>query len=470
MSTSKFRRRLALAPLAILALRAGSALAASPGDFDPTFGGGAEVVAFDALSGGYDEALGVALFPDGSVALAGNVHTSAAAGVEPDPALAKVGANGVQASGWGNLNDGRTLLTFDAMGVPKDESLYDVAVGSDGRVVAAGWRYDSSQSPIWKTVVIRLDTNGDPDPTFTGDGKTFLTLSDASAGLGVDSQGRIVIATTDQASSTTTHVARFAVDPAGNDLAALDTTFSTDGYLEIPQEYGADLLVLPDDRILVATNPQTSLGVKYVRLRLFDTVGELDASFGGGDGIAEVYFGSVSDRSGLGSLVLDPRGRFVASGTFQNPDTHQVLARFLPNASLDDTFNGDGIVDLGTDATLTYDPMDLAVQSDGKVVVVGFESGGSTIGRFHDNGNVDGTFGVVGFRSFYYESPVDTSSARSVAIGPDGRIVVAGGSSNDNDPGNVNFGVARFESGVVFCDGFESQGIYGKSRWSAAAP
>lgn len=470
MTSSLPGLRLSCSALLLGLLGFATAHAANPGDFDPTFGGGAEVVTFDELFGGFDEAYDVALFPDGSVALAGNVQTSAVADVEPDPALAKVGANGVQTNGWGDLNDGRTLLTFDAPGVPKDESLYDVAVDADGRVVAAGWRFDASQSPIWKTIVIRLDSNGDPDPTFTSDGMTFLTLSGASAGLGIDSQGRIVIATTDQASSGSTHVARFQVNPAGEGSAALDTTFDTDGFVQISQELGGDLLVLPDDRILVATRPQSSLGVNYVRLRLYTTAGGLDPSFGGGDGVAEIYFGTVNDRSGLSELALDPRGRFVALGSYQNPTSHPVIARILPNGVLDDSFGGDGIIELGVDADTTYDATDVAVQTDGKVIVVGFESGSSTIGRFHDNGNVDGTFGVVGFRSFFYESPVDTASAWSVATGPDGRIVVAGGSSNDNDPGNVNFAVARFESGVVFCDGFESEGIYGVSRWSLVAP
>jgi hypothetical protein len=50
-------RRTALASIItarVLTLLAAPAYAVSPGDFDPTFGGGAEAIAFDVLFGGHD--------------------------------------------------------------------------------------------------------------------------------------------------------------------------------------------------------------------------------------------------------------------------------------------------------------------------------------------------------------------------------------------------------------------------------
>src|SRR5688572_9958370 len=69
---------------------------------------------------------------------------------------------------------------------------------------------------------------------------------------------------------------------------------------------------------------------------------------------------------------------------------------------------------------------DVAIQPDGKIVVVGNGSGGSglKIARYNPDGSVDTTFGGSSGKVTYFE--LGYNSLSSVAIRPDGKIVVLG--------------------------------------------
>jgi uncharacterized delta-60 repeat protein len=72
--------------------------------------------------------------------------------------------------------------------------------------------------------------------------------------------------------------------------------------------------------------------------------------------------------------------------------------------------------------------------------------------RLNTNGTPDGTFGSAGAASTTISGQRD--SARAVALQSDGKIIVAGQSSNIN----VNFAVARFNSNGTLDTGFGGNG------------
>jgi uncharacterized delta-60 repeat protein len=120
----------------------------------------------------------------------------------------------------------------------------------------------------------------------------------------------------------------------------------------------------------------------------------------------------------------------------------------LAAGALDPTFGTGGLVktnflyNVADSATTGFNS--LAVQADGKIVVADVANGptpGFTVGRFNANGSADGTFGAGGFAHVQF-SPTSTDQATAVAVEADGKIVVAGTTTDSS--GNRNFGVTRF--------------------------
>ena len=97
----------------------------------------------------------------------------------------------------------------------------------------------------------------------------------------------------------------------------------------------------------------------------------------------------------------------------------------------------------GTGGTLTIKAQgldslanDVAVQPDGKIVLAGFASGDFAVVRLNPDGSPDTSFGNGGS---VVENAVGTNSedvADAVVIQPDGKILVAGASTRQNDIGS----------------------------------
>ena len=128
-------------------------------------------------------------------------------------------------------------------------------------------------------------------------------------------------------------------------------------------------------------------------------------------------------------------GGTFACGDFPCGDF--VLARYWPNGTLDSTFGGDGTVlttfGSGRDDHATA----LALQPDGKIVVAGGSNGAFALARYLPNGTLDPTFSGDG------KVLTDFGGvANALAIQPNnGRLVVAGWSTAR---GNTDFALARY--------------------------
>ncbi|MFL5796911.1 MAG: hypothetical protein ACJ77A_03135 [Actinomycetota bacterium] len=107
-------------------------------------------------------------------------------------------------------------------------------------------------------------------------------------------------------------------------------------------------------------------------LRAWAASGDLDGSFGGGDGIATQDFGGASASHGHAAL-LQPDGKIVAAGSTVLPsrfDADFGVARFLSNGDPDPAFGTGGAV--STNFLGGHDVARAILrQSDGKLVVVG---------------------------------------------------------------------------------------------------
>jgi uncharacterized delta-60 repeat protein len=185
-------------------------------------------------------------------------------------------------------------------------------------------------------------------------------------------------------------------------LKGTPESFGLGGGVLIGNAFGFAAALQPDGKILVGAHAYDDMFV----FRLLPS-GSFDGSFGNG-GVVFTDFGGTEATF---ALAVQPDGKILAAGratTLHSLTPGDFAAvRYNPNGSLDSSFGGDGKV--RTDFGGTEDALDLALQSDGKIVAVG----------------------AAGW----------SGSPWAVALDPEGRIVAAGGSRAESAGGDMT--VAR---------------------------
>jgi len=243
---------------------------------------------------------------------------------------------------------------------------------------------------------------------------------------------------------------------AGAHPGDLDASFGNGGVLiaqiGISHSDAAAVAVQSDGKIVVAgtsRSPSVSQDITVVR---FAGDGSLDAAFAD-EGVSHISFGGVSRAS---DVVVQPDGKILVCGQVGFASHEWALARLNPDGSLDTEFGTDGLVttDFGSEHTQTYNDSAsaLALQADGKIVVVGGVYPDSparpyfAAARYLADGTRDADFGNDGLVITDFEA--DTLNAldrpTSVAIQNDGRIVVAGWTRTDLFDRSYDFGVVRY--------------------------
>ncbi len=170
--------------------------------------------------------------------------------------------------------------------------------------------------------------------------------------------------------------------------------------------------------------------------------GDLDTTFDR-DGIVITQAGDPAcafQTSDATAMAIQTDGKIVVAGNASDADGNRVfaVARYLVDGRLDRSFGRDGIVraPVSDPAAQRQDSSAraVAIQPDGKIVVAGQaidanSRGNFAVVRYRDDGRLDTTFGrdgVVITEAVDPASPRHTSEARDVAIQADGKIVVAG--------------------------------------------
>ena len=360
---------------------------AAPGDLDPTFG--TDGVVQTTVGAWGSGATTLLLQPDGKIVLGGWRETRTA--------LARY------------LPDGTLDPSFGSGGIVQGPSIQDVSDGalqSDGKIVLSG------SAANFRFTLVRFNPDGSVDTAF-GAGGYATGPAGSAMGVAVQPDGRIVVVGSDYSNSYV--LTRFRAD------GVTDTTFGTDGVVRtrIGEASAARAVLLQGDGKIVAA------GESYARAYSSPSVmalarylpdGALDTGFGS-DGTSTAAPGVRS--ASASSIALQPDGRIVLAGT---ADDQIGVARFLQNGSLDTSFSADGTV------TTPVGPygrgQGVAVQTDGRILAAGSGVGGMTVVRYEPDGRLDrgfGNGGVVTTDAGLY------SSANSVAVQTDGRILAAGG-------------------------------------------
>lgn len=208
--------------------------------------------------------------------------------------------------------------------------------------------------------------------------------------------------------------------------------------------------------------------------------GDLDPNFGD----AGATLVDIGEGQGVWvDLARLPDGKLLLGGSYNAgmpTGMDMVVARLNPDGSLDTSFSFDGKVEIvvGPGASSDY-LLDLLVQPDGRIVLAGIanspdpaEGVDMAIVRLNANGSLDGSFGAGGkvFVDFGLGGASVDEQARSIALFPDGKLIVAGSAPvtgagtdmalvklNPDGSRDTNFGsggrtTVRFELSATFLD------------------
>ncbi len=208
--------------------------------------------------------------------------------------------------------------------------------------------------------------------------------------------------------------------------SVLDTSFNHSGKL-FTNIAGmlTSCLVQPDGKILIGGTGRVNNSSRFVIGRLLSN-GNYDNSFGTNGILYDSFYNSLSDD--LNYLLLQPDGKIIAIGTSDSfINLNAVIARYLPNGALDNTFGNNGKLKFSEANFGTINSA--ALQPDGKIVLAG-KHGGFILLRLQTNGLFDSTFGTYG-KVLTNIGTLPYSGANAVMVQSDGKIV-AGGSSYHN--------------------------------------
>lgn len=237
--------------------------------------------------------------------------------------------------------------------------------------------------------------------------------------------------------------------------AAFNSTGKVTTAIGNSADVGRGVVVQPDGKIVVAGHSSNGSNWDFAVTR-YNANGSLDTSFGSG-GKATTSFGSRDDVALAVALQSD--GKIVLGG-FTNNGTRNIFAliRYTSTGALDTTFGGGGVataIGTGNDQVNS-----LAVQSDGKILAVGYAYTGTypdvAVVRYNSDGSPDVSFG--GNSNGIVTTPIGSSYdyGWAVAVQSDGKIVVGG--LDRNDSGNDDFALLRYTSTGILDNGFGSNG------------
>jgi uncharacterized delta-60 repeat protein len=202
-------------------------------------------------------------------------------------------------------------------------------------------------------------------------------------------------------------------------------------------ELARRVLIQPDGRILAVRESNS-----VVVLARYQSNGQLDPTFGtGGKLFTNLSFNTLFGRGCDAALQSD--GKIVVVGTSLNANFNSYIAvlRLNPNGQVDSTFGVGGRATVDVNGGQEYVSR-VQVQSNGAIVIVGQEGGSPSnssflVVRLTKDGRLDDRFNGTGRALTDFGSPLGPNSAYAVAIQEDGKIVVAGESED-------RFAVARY--------------------------
>jgi len=306
-----------------------------------------------------------------------------------------------------------------------------------------------------------------------GTGGSFFSNPTAANSAALQADGKIILAGTTE--FTTQGGQDFAAMRLNSD-GTLDTTFGANGIAQVGFDlYGFSgffnedscyaVAVQADGKIVMAGRVRTSTFDYDMGVTRLNADGTLDTTFGSFGRrtiqfVTDPFFGGSEDEAH--AMLIQPDGKIVLAGftDSNNFDNDFAIARLDVNGNLDPTFGNGGLATVafnfgsgfGSDDDEAYG---ITRQGDGKLVLVGsvefisFNDTDFGITRLNVDGTLDTNFGTLGLTTVAFDLSnfFDSDVATSVAIQPDGAIVVAGSAETSSFFAfGTDFAITRLDS------------------------
>lgn len=348
------------------------------GSLDSTFGVDGFVIT--SFGTNYDEAYDLLVQPNGKLIALGRTGICSTAFPEglggENIALARYNTDGSLDSTFDG--DGKVITSvIDSLEI-KDKAISGV-LQVDGKIIVAG-SFTDAINMIDAWLIIRYKSDGSLDSTFDGDGKKLI-FSDQFMGIAekvlVQDDGKILVMGNESESSGNLNAVILRLNNDGSP----DSTFSGDGIEVI--HFGNDYegitsgCVQSDGKILI-TATTSDYVVSDIAVARLNPDGSMDNSFDL-DGMLII---DISNNDYAGEVAISDNDKIVILGYQSNSlitgDMDMVLIKLNIDGSYYTNFDGDGIV--RNDLNASYD---MVIQDDGKVVTTGTGSD-ITLIRFRD--------------------------------------------------------------------------------------
>ncbi len=418
---------------------------AAAGDLDPTFGT-AGMITTD-INHSVDLAQAVAIQADGKLVVVGQTYKNNDFSGE-DFVVTRYNTDGTLDNTFGS--GGRVRTDFPGLAaVPSS-----VVIQPDGKIVVAGGAFPLfTFLGNFEVVRYKPNGSLDRSFGNGGIVTTHFSEGSYAFGVALQADGKIVAAGTvfvdfnpGEGSDTDFALARYNPD------GSLDTTFGNGGTVMTDffgmEDDAFSVLIQSDGKIVAvgsANNPATYYDFAAAR---YLSNGTIDTAFGVGGKVSTDFGAANFDRAHAAALQSD--GRIVAAGfaISQNGGVQNfAVARYTSSGVLDTSFRGDGKnqIDFGSCCQSAYQVL---LQQDGKIVTVGYANTESSdsdflLARLSPRGSLDATFGVGGkVRTSFGDL---NGGANGAALQSDGKIVAVGFQATFSNQW-TNFALARYLS------------------------
>jgi uncharacterized delta-60 repeat protein len=334
-----------------------------------------------------------------------------------------------------------------------------VAIQPDGKIVVMGVSYDGKKH---RTLVLRFNSDGTRDNAF-GVGGIFIygekgKGNNYGSGVALQPDGKIVVVG-DSYYGTSREVLVLRCNGDGS----LDSAFGKGGVttyrsqLRENKDLSFGVVLQSDGRIVVVGSTYNGKNYEPLVLR-YNSDGSLDSSFGKGGVVA--YKGLSNANVWGRAVAIQPDGKIVMVGVSYTTKKCDVLTiRYNADGSLDEGFGEEGAAPSSCPPGGRDWGRSIAIQPDGKIIVAGNTRLGENTNilllRYNANGKPDTTFGMSGIAS--YQSIVKKGNwGQGVVLQSDGKIVIVGNSLSG--PKKEAY-LARYNSNGTMDSSFGKEGL-----------
>lgn len=243
----------------------------------------------------------------------------------------------------------------------------------------------------------------------------------------------------------------------------LDTTFGTGGKVMIDfngnpttgaadQDTGLDMVIQPDGKIIIVGESNIGGGDSVMSATRLNADGTLDTTFATGGRF--MYNAKVAVAERAYGVAVQADGKILIAGRDGLPRTRYVI-RLNADGAFDTTFGVNGVFKTAIGST-TFDEPELAIQADGKIIVIGASRNGGlttdafSVMRITTTGVLDTTFDNDGEAVTTFSG---NDRAYGVKLQSDGKVVVSGATNNGG-----GMALARYNTDGSLDAGFGSAG------------